>query len=558
MHPGLWEVRQVYSPVALKPIDAAAGSFQLINRYEFTDLRGTVMLSWNLAVDGVTVKSGQQAVPAVAPHTSVNIVIEGVQSTAVKLRNSRRLAETHLTVYMTLVNADEFRNAGHVLSIWQGDLSALSAVERARLSGTIANSAAAQASARSAQHQSPVQQEEEPSLMRKLLTCCLPEDNILVAKPGHKEQHQSAQPVEMHQVRQQQPQGTPKASMKALVPPITLTVSGDILSLQGGGSEGVAVFEYLFSQSAGYFADLAFNGQIAAMAGPAPNLWRPTTDNDKGGAFASFAAMWKRAGYDTTKLSDVLAVWSQSADMTSVTIDVQGVLPITNPVGNFNYTAKYIVWGDGKIDFQSNYKFAPNDAAEEIVPLPRVGVIFQVPTDVEQLTWYGQGPHENYPDRQVSSPVGIYTADLDALHTDYIKPQENGSRGGVRWVALESFSPANHGLVLTAAPGTSVHTSISRYTMDNLLTARHTKDLVPAANLEWFCAFFPLSQSFIALMKIIKFQESRLRPGRPRRRQLVVAPDAHGLPTPRHRVLARVHAPALHRIVQHVIHRGHP
>ena len=46
------------------------------------------------------------------------------------------------------------------------------------------------------------------------------------------------------------------------------------------------------------------------------------------------------------------------------------------------------------------------DSALDVVPsgplplLPRVGIRLALPLACQHVTWFGRGPHENYPDRQ--------------------------------------------------------------------------------------------------------------------------------------------------------------
>jgi len=47
-HPGLREVRNVYSPVHVVPINASEGRFTLFNRYDFLNLQGFIRLVWEL------------------------------------------------------------------------------------------------------------------------------------------------------------------------------------------------------------------------------------------------------------------------------------------------------------------------------------------------------------------------------------------------------------------------------------------------------------------------------------------------------------------------------
>lgn len=52
------------------------------------------------------------------------------------------------------------------------------------------------------------------------------------------------------------------------------------------------------------------------------------------------------------------------------------------------------------------------------------------------MEWYGRGPGENYIDRCTGSFVGKYTSKVRDLFVDYARPQDNGCRTDVRWVAF--------------------------------------------------------------------------------------------------------------------------
>lgn len=52
------------------------------------------------------------------------------------------------------------------------------------------------------------------------------------------------------------------------------------------------------------------------------------------------------------------------------------------------------------------------------------------------MTWHGRGPHENYPDRKLSANMGVYSGTVHEQYVPYIRPQDNGNKCDVRWVAL--------------------------------------------------------------------------------------------------------------------------
>jgi beta-galactosidase len=96
-----------------------------------------------------------------------------------------------------------------------------------------------------------------------------------------------------------------------------------------------------------------------------------------------------------------------------------------------------------------------------------------VPAALRTMTWLGRGPHENYWDRHSGAPVGRYSGRVDQLIHDYVRPQENGNRTDVRWIALTDADGA--GLLAVGLPHLSV--SAWPYTTQDLEAATHTNEL---------------------------------------------------------------------------------
>src|SRR5690625_6790582 len=69
-----------------------------------------------------------------------------------------------------------------------------------------------------------------------------------------------------------------------------------------------------------------------------------------------------------------------------------------------------------------------------------MGMNVHLHRDFDQITWYGRGPHENYWDRNRSADVGLYSGTVAEQYVPYIRPQENGYKTDVRWVAVTSGS----------------------------------------------------------------------------------------------------------------------
>ena len=59
-----------------------------------------------------------------------------------------------------------------------------------------------------------------------------------------------------------------------------------------------------------------------------------------------------------------------------------------------------------------------------------------LPAEFDNMQWFGRGPHETYWDRKTGARVGLYQGEVLDQHHPYIRPQENGNKSDVRWVAL--------------------------------------------------------------------------------------------------------------------------
>ena len=115
----------------------------------------------------------------------------------------------------------------------------------------------------------------------------------------------------------------------------------------------------------------------------------------------------------------------------------------------------------------------------ELDDLPRLGLLLRLRGGLEQLTYYGRGPEENYCDRNFGYPLGRYESTVDDEYVPYVTPQEHGNHTDVRWFAL---ADANAGLLFQ--PDEPAQFSVSHFTMDDMYAARHTVDLTRQDSIE--------------------------------------------------------------------------
>ena len=76
---------------------------------------------------------------------------------------------------------------------------------------------------------------------------------------------------------------------------------------------------------------------------------------------------------------------------------------------------------------------------EKFPTIPRIGLLLTLES-AETLSWFGRGPHENYPDRQRSARVGRYRGTVSEMLESYLVPGECGSRGEVRELEIGGLS----------------------------------------------------------------------------------------------------------------------
>ncbi|MBN2878363.1 MAG: DUF4981 domain-containing protein [Clostridia bacterium] len=151
------------------------------------------------------------------------------------------------------------------------------------------------------------------------------------------------------------------------------------------------------------------------------SLSRAMTDNDVGlGNFVKFmklfetGAKWQR--YEKSRKVRSVAI---KKDETSIQVSVAYRARKTKYL-----KLVYDIAGSGEISISG-----------EILPksdMAAFGIIGQISKSYDTFSWYGNGPHETYIDRHTGAKIGRYTMKASDMATDYVRPQENGNRYGIR------------------------------------------------------------------------------------------------------------------------------
>lgn len=219
-------------------------------------------------------------------------------------------------------------------------------------------------------------------------------------------------------------------------------------------------FSISINTQTGYLEQYTFQGQALIQQAIRPNFWRAVTDND-------------RIGWKTEKK---LGFWKQAtAQQRLVQIEKQEVdashwsIKVTHQLGEngTRHLTQYDIFADGKVDITNELQADPN-----LPYLPRIGFSLTLDSSLDQIQWYGKGPHENYADRNQAAFVGLYNASLGQFSTPYVYPQENGNRTNTRWVSF--LNDKKQGLQIK---GSQFEFSAHPYTQENLDQAAQVCEL---------------------------------------------------------------------------------
>jgi beta-galactosidase/beta-glucuronidase len=241
-------------------------------------------------------------------------------------------------------------------------------------------------------------------------------------------------------------------------PELTAVEIGGLYTLEAGD------FSCEFDLQRGVLTSYQFEGRQFLLSPPTPNLWRAPTDNDK-----NHAVKWRECGLDrlVPRLRDVRTSRVSAHEVRIETVSVLSTYTVAPVV---EVKTVYRVCAGGDIGMEVTY--AP---LRELPYLPRLGVQFTMNTPYTRCAWYGRGPHESYPDRKDSAPIGVYQGSVFEQHVPYIFPQENGAKADCRWAAVTDSMGA--GLLIVAEAGETFSFTAHDYTDAQLTAATHANEL---------------------------------------------------------------------------------
>ena len=193
----------------------------------------------------------------------------------------------------------------------------------------------------------------------------------------------------------------------------------------GTASDRVVRWEAVFSRSAGTLCSYRIGGREVLSEPLLPEFARAVTENDMGARLNVKSKVWR---YPVFLPESVDVVKEGDGYRFSVTYK-----PIAG--GAASVSVDYLIGSDGTILGKETMSDA--GGLEKAPDLFRFGMKFAMPGNYSDLEFFGNGPWENYIDRNSSAPVGLYRQSVnEQYHYGYVRSQESGTHTGLRYLRI--------------------------------------------------------------------------------------------------------------------------
>lgn len=234
---------------------------------------------------------------------------------------------------------------------------------------------------------------------------------------------------------------------------LKLTEDGDFIHAAGDG------FKYTFSKHYGVFTDLTVNGAGQLAGKPVLSALRAPTDNDRNIRFR-----WLQLSEWQGENLDKAFVKIYDCRTEGNAILVSGSLSGISRAPLLRFSQRIEIATDGEI-----FVTLCGSVRPDAIWLPRLGFEWELPGDVTDFTYYGNGPAESYRDMCHAGYVGLHAGNAATEYVPYVRPQEHGNHTAVKLLRIGR-------LEFRAAKEMEIQ--VSKYSTAALLKAEHTDELM--------------------------------------------------------------------------------
>ena len=246
----------------------------------------------------------------------------------------------------------------------------------------------------------------------------------------------------------------------------TYKANGPALQTQTQGDEltvSSSKVNFVFNKKSGLVTSYKVDGTeyFKDGFGIQPNFWRAPNDNDYGNGAPKRLHVWKQSSKDFHVTDTKVSTEDKAVLLQATYLLAAGNLYVVTykiyPSGivhvNAKFTSTDMQAAETEVSEATRMAtFTPgSDAARKAaskLEVPRIGVRFRLPAQMNNVQYFGRGPEENYIDRNHGTMVGIYQTTADKMYFNYVRPQENGHHTDTRWLNLSPDK--GNGLVIVA------------------------------------------------------------------------------------------------------------
>ncbi len=414
-HTGLLEAKQVYRPVRVA-IDKEKTSFTFWNLLAFTDAGQTLDCRYELTIDGKVIKSEKLPLPALPPLKKTRLEIPGLPDCTGK--------DAYIRFVFTSRKDTLWCKKGFEVCFDQVQLGA------------------------------PDTADKEAEILKKA--------SFLPSLPGQKEWFPGKR-------RKNGIQENARAEIAKLISFVRSAEKKNDIKKGKGLCFNVKLgkAQYNFNRRTGMFDSIKIGGTELLKKPLSFNFMRAPLDNDpmRGEWFGAHLHDFE------TKVYGSRMEESSDGKTVKIIVDQGFVWSVHQP---FMYgTVIYKLSGPS---LSVGFSFT---ATRRIFLLPRIGLRLFLDKSFNKVEYYGYGPTESYIDKHQATYAGLFTSKVSDQYEPYIKPQENSSHYGCRYVRLKgkNFDILCTGTNPAGKNQKYISFNASRYTQEELWSKGHNYEL---------------------------------------------------------------------------------